>query len=214
MVTTRETDAYRRDAEANGKLLTPKEREALLKPYLPPLPNSKASPRPRKSHSLREFLREQLHVFVFTLIHTIFSLYVRARQIYHAVFNRVLSILYYHHRTPELIKQDVRGMRRLPEHLSVILEFKEGERNGAGLGALLDEAAEISAWCACVGIPVLSVYEKTGKRSFVGYPGEYSKRAVKLINSRSPETMYSKSSSQNLLQITGLLGTSRTFSPN
>ena len=27
----------------------------------------------------------------------------------------------------------------------------------------MDEVAEISAWCACVGIPMLSVYEKTGR---------------------------------------------------
>jgi hypothetical protein len=26
----------------------------------------------------------------------------------------------------------------------------------------MDEVAEIAAWCACVGIPMLSVYEKTG----------------------------------------------------
>ena len=26
----------------------------------------------------------------------------------------------------------------------------------------MDEVAEIAAWCSCVGIPMLSVYEKTG----------------------------------------------------
>lgn len=33
---------------------------------------------------------------------------------------------------------------------------------GRGLEALVDEVAEIAAWCACVGIPTLSVYERTG----------------------------------------------------
>ncbi len=76
--------------------------------------------------------------------------------------DRILAILYYHHRTPELIQKDVKGLSRLPTHLSVILKLEDGGRGGAGLEALVDEVAEISAWCACVGIPMLSIYEKTG----------------------------------------------------
>ena len=82
------------------------------------------------------------------------------------MISRAFSILYYHHRTPELIQKDVRGLSRLPEHLSVILELQTEENGGAGLEVLLDELAEISAWCASVGLPILSVYEKTGMRSY------------------------------------------------
>ena len=76
--------------------------------------------------------------------------------------------MFYHHRAPELIKQDVRGLSRLPEHLSIILELKGEERGTAGLEALMDDLAEISTWCACVGIPMLSVYERTGEDEFSG----------------------------------------------
>ena len=44
----------------------------------------------------------------------------------------------------------------------MILELKGEERGTAGLEALMDELAEISAWCSCVGIPMLSVYERRG----------------------------------------------------
>ena len=44
----------------------------------------------------------------------------------------------------------------------MILDLKGEEKGTAGLEALMDEIAEISAWCTCVGIPMLSVYEKTG----------------------------------------------------
>ena len=47
----------------------------------------------------------------------------------------------------------------------MILELKgeeRGTRGTAGLEVLMDEVAEISAWCSCVGIPMLSVYEQTG----------------------------------------------------
>ena len=95
-------------------------------------------------------------------MHTIFSIYIRIRLAYHAVKDRIFAILYYHHRTPELIQKDVKGLSRLPTHLSVILKLEDGGKGGAGLEALVDEMAEIAAWCACVGIPHLSVYEQSG----------------------------------------------------
>jgi hypothetical protein len=79
------------------------------------------------------------------------------------VKDRIYSVLYYHHRTPELIERDVKGLSRLPEHLSVILTLEDdGRRGGAELERLVNNVADISAWCACAGIPLLSVYEKTG----------------------------------------------------
>ena len=164
MVATKETQAYRQDASAKGTIFTPQQREDLLRPYLPPSPLMSASPQGRKSRSVRIFIRAQLHILVFTIMHTLFSLYIRIRQTYHVLVDRVFAILYYHHRAPELIKQDVRGLSRLPRHLSVILELKGKEQGSAGLERLMDEVAEISAWCACVGIPMLSVYEKTGRQ--------------------------------------------------
>jgi hypothetical protein len=47
--------------------------------------------------------------------------------------------------------------------LSVILKLEDGGKGEVGLEALVDEVAEIAAWCACVGIPLLSIYEQTGK---------------------------------------------------
>ena len=100
-------------------------------------------------------------------MHTLFSVYIRIRQIYHALLDRVFAVLYYHHRAPELIRQDVKNLNRIPEHLSVLLELKGEERDTAGLETLMDEVAEIAAWCSCVGIPMLSVYEKTGMTYFI-----------------------------------------------
>ena len=158
----RETQAFRQDARAKGKLLTAEEREKLLQPYLPNPPSRSTSLQLRKTRTLRAFLEHQLYCLVFTIIHTMFSLYIRIRQAYHAVIDRIFSVLYYHHRTPELIKKDVQGLSRLPKHVSVILELKDERRGGTGVDGLLEEMAEISAWCTCVGISTLSVYEETG----------------------------------------------------
>ena len=165
MIASRETEIYRTDARRKGVFLSPKQREDLLNPYLPAPPTSKFSvPTPGKGimEPMQTFLKQQLHLLVFTIIHTLFSAYIRIRQIYHILLDRVFAILYYHHRAPELIRQDVKSLSRIPEHLSVILELKGEERGTAGVEALMDEVAEISAWCSCVGIPMLSVYERTG----------------------------------------------------
>lgn len=165
MVATQEVNAFRQEVSRPGSL-DPKQREKLLKPYLPPPPIASPNHQHRLSQPLRTFLKSQIHILIYMIIHTVFSLYIRLRQTYHALVDRVFALLYYHHRAPELIKQDVRGLSRIPEHISVILELKGEERGSAGLDGLLDEVAEISAWCACVGIPMLSIFEKTGRLLF------------------------------------------------
>jgi hypothetical protein len=116
----------------------------------------------RSRLGVRKFLRNQLHLFVFTLIHFFFSVYIRFRQAWHGIKYRVRSVIYYHHRTPEIIARDVKDLTRIPKHLSVILKLGENAKNGAELERLVSEVSDIAAWCASAGIPRLSVYEKTG----------------------------------------------------
>jgi len=111
---------------------------------------------------IRNLLKTQFAVLLYTLIQFFFGLYIRARIAYHAVSERILAVLYYHHRTPELIRKDVRHLSKLPQHLSVILTLSPEDANATGLEKLLNDVAEISAWCASAGIPALSIYERTG----------------------------------------------------
>ncbi|KIW87696.1 uncharacterized protein Z519_11670 [Cladophialophora bantiana CBS 173.52] len=171
-----DTKVYRRDVASGGRVLSAAERERLLQPYLPPPPPSESSQvdsqppnnntsqrqKSRRHHRprVRPFLKAKLHFLVFVLIQLIFGIYIRLRQIYHATVYRLLGIRHHHHRTPEYIQKDVKNLDRLPEHLSVILKFKSEE--DGGLEALMDEVAELCAWSAAAGIPLLSVYEKSG----------------------------------------------------
>lgn len=164
-----DTALYRRDVNARGKVLSAQEREKLLQPYLP-APTREVSSKSqsngikakRKAHRkrVRPFIRNKLHVLIYFTIHLFFGIYLRIRQIYHATVDRILAIVYYHHRTPEYIQKDVKDLSRLPGHLSVALTFKSEE--DGGIEALIDEVAELCAWTAAVGIPLLSVYEKSG----------------------------------------------------
>ncbi|KAJ9636096.1 uncharacterized protein PV06_01234 [Exophiala oligosperma] len=166
------TELYRKDVASGGQLLTAAEREKLLRPYLPAVPSPSSrmdngtstttSRHASKGHKrrIRPFLKTKLHALVFFLIQLFFGMYVRLRQIYHATLDRALAIRHYHHRTPEYIQRDVKNLDRLPRHLSVILKYKSEE--DGGLEALVDEVAELSAWSASAGIPLLSIYEKSG----------------------------------------------------
>lgn len=161
MVAARATERYRRTRQ--GQDLSVAERESLIKSFLPTARSDSPGRRQRtRSKPIRSFLKTQLYVLTYEVIQTIFSIYLWFRQTYHALLDLTFSVLYHHHRTPELIERDVKALGRLPEHLSVILALREGVRAGNALDILMDEAAEIVAWCASAGIPILSIYERTG----------------------------------------------------
>jgi len=140
-----------------------KYREELLRPYLPTLDvddaDLKAHNRYQNRHPIRNFFITRFYRLILWFLHLFAGIYFRIRYTYHFLINRSFAILYYHHKTPELIQKDVKQLDRLPQHVSVILELdKEG-----GVETLIDHVAEISCWCACAGIPMLSVYEQTGE---------------------------------------------------
>lgn len=139
-----------------------------------PNPNEIPTVATSKGHSqrqlhlgVRRFLKNQLSVLVFAILHSIFSLYIRLRQAFHIVSYQISSVLYYHHGTPEYIRRDVAGFSRKPKHLSAILSAEENQRPKADLNRMIDEAAELAAWCASAEIPMLSIYDKTGSHDDV-----------------------------------------------
>jgi hypothetical protein len=124
-----------------------------LQPYLP-AEDSRTG--------IRWFLRESFYALLFAFIHLVFSVYIHLRIAYHAVLYRFYSVFHYHHRTPALIKRDVRHFKKLPTHVSVILTVDGSIRRQDRKDKLLNEASDIGAWCVSAGIPQLSIYEKTG----------------------------------------------------
>ena len=159
---------YRQDVAAKGAALGDSGRGNLIKPYLPEPHqrdariNKPAVKSGRRGHRqrIRPFIRQKFHFLVYFLIQLIYGIIIRFYHGWHAISDRVVAIMHYHHRTPEYIQRDVKDLSRLPEHLSVILKYRVEEENA--LESLMDEVAELSAWSAAAGIPVLSVYEKSG----------------------------------------------------
>lgn len=174
MVGPRQSHAFHTGSDVSGRRLSVSEREQMMRPYLPSQPEKQETgsrngnlhqPHPLRLHHrqrVRPALRHIIHSLLFSLIHTVFSIYLRFRQAYHAVVDRVLAVLYYHHRTPELIRKDVKSLTKVPQHLSVILDLPPEGGKKDRLETLINDACEVAAWSACAGIPMLSVYERTG----------------------------------------------------
>ncbi|OTB06615.1 hypothetical protein M426DRAFT_318673 [Hypoxylon sp. CI-4A] len=165
--TSKDIKVYRDDEKAGHKNLGVTEREKLVQNYLPDPPSRSRSRSRKRKHEtshfgVRKFFRSQLYSFMYILVHAIFSVYIRIRVAYHAVSLRVLSILKYHHNTPDYVRRDVSTLRRLPKHVSVILTLEDEGKAGDALEKLVNEASEVAAWCTSAGIPRLSIYERTG----------------------------------------------------
>lgn len=161
---------YRHDVASKGSALGDDGRGKLISPYLPqPHKPRDLDSTPRQSlkssraghkQRIRPFLRQKFYFLVYFLIQLIYGIIIRFYHGWHAVSDRIVAIMHYHHRTPEYIQRDVQDLSRLPEHLSVVLKYRV-EEDGA-LESLMDEVAELSAWSTAAGIPRLSVYEKSG----------------------------------------------------
>lgn len=172
-VTSTQETAFRKGT-LGGKQLTAKDREELLKPFLPSEPTSsdeakaRAARRRRLSKASKTKKHGPVKNFLYFAIHHLialfFSVFFRFRRAFRLVRGKVISLLKYHHRTPEFIAHDVKGLEKLPKHLSVIVEYQEddGSQGNAGLEGLVNDVCEIAAWAASAGIPLLSVYERTG----------------------------------------------------
>lgn len=163
---TRDTQIYREDEKVGHTKLGPEQREELIKNYLPAPPSRRrSSSRVKKQESshfgIRKFIKAQCYALLYLFVHAIFSLYIRTRIAYRAVSSRLVAILKHHYNSPEYIARDVATLKRLPNHLSIILTLENGGK-GDALEKLVNEASEVAAWCAAAGIPKLSVYEKTG----------------------------------------------------
>lgn len=129
-----------------------------------PSRSSTATGAQRRSHlGVRRFALNQIHMLIFTIMHGIFSLYIKLRQFWNVVCYQTSSVLYYHHGTPQYIQRDVMGLEKKPKHLSAVLKMDDHPKAKADLERLIDQTAELATWCACADIPTLSVYEKTGK---------------------------------------------------
>jgi dehydrodolichyl diphosphate syntase complex subunit NUS1 len=169
MVTTGLTSAE--EAAFRRKQLSAQQREELLKPFLPSAPPASTTSKTTSTRRAQKPthkpgpVKSLFYFSTYHLIALLFSIFFRFRRAFRLAYTKLVSLLKYHHRTPEFIAGDVAGLEKLPKHLSVVVELNEDDeqQGNAGLEGLVNDVCEIAAWASSAGIGFLSVYERTGK---------------------------------------------------
>lgn len=96
---------------------------------------------------------------ILILLQTLFSIWSRLYMLFFTINEYISVITKYHHRTPQIIRRDVRRLKKIPHHLAIILEYKKD----GGIELLIHQVAELSCWCISSGIRILTIYEKYGR---------------------------------------------------
>ncbi|SCU92677.1 LAMI_0E11540g1_1 [Lachancea mirantina] len=74
----------------------------------------------------------------------------------------VLNIAYSPSNTPQLIRQDVLKLSKLPKRLAAILEIKSEGDVGGGVSGLINDGSDLVAWSVSAGIKHLTLYDFDG----------------------------------------------------
>ncbi|KAF2675151.1 Undecaprenyl diphosphate synthase [Microthyrium microscopicum] len=177
MLSARQTAAFYDNSSLEGHELSARERESIMKPLLPEPPSNDSkstvmlqerihqraeSKRKERKKPIRTTLRHWLYMAFHTIIHIFFGIHIRIRKSIRAVKHRWSAVFNYHHRTPELIRKDMKNISKMPQHLSVALELNTQDDRQAAMATLVNDVGDLTSWCAASGISFLSVYEKTG----------------------------------------------------
>lgn len=112
----------------------------------------------RKMGKLEYIFYKSLLVILFT-IYGVFRFF---QYRYNRLRLSILTIVNNPANTPQLIKQDVKGLKKLPKQLGAILEDKPSYTVGGGLKGLLEEGSEIVCWSVCADIKHVSLYDYNG----------------------------------------------------
>ncbi|GMM33431.1 ditrans,polycis-polyprenyl diphosphate synthase [Saccharomycopsis crataegensis] len=75
---------------------------------------------------------------------------------------KFLELAYNPSQSPQLIRQDVNKLEKIPKKVSVILSLKSEHEEGGGVEGLLNDAGEVTSWCIGSGIPNLTLFEYNG----------------------------------------------------
>ncbi|CCF60739.1 hypothetical protein KAFR_0L01300 [Kazachstania africana CBS 2517] len=85
-----------------------------------------------------------------------------AQYQYNRVKLRIYDLVYNPSNTPQLIRQDVLKLDKIPKRVAAILDMKPIGDVGGGLTGLLNDSSELICWTVSAGIKHLTLYDFDG----------------------------------------------------
>lgn len=121
----------------------------------------KSSPKD-EAVSVIEEIFFQINKAILLTIFFVLAIYKNFLYLYRRIFLRILTLAYYPSKTPQLIRNDVNKLGKMPKRLSCILDLKDDEDENGGIDGLINDISELAAWSISAGIMNLTIYEYNG----------------------------------------------------
>lgn len=96
------------------------------------------------------------------IMYMIYGFYRYLQYEYNKMKLRLLGIIYNPSNTPQLIRQDVTKLKKIPKRLAAILELKSASYVGGGVKGLMNDGSELVCWTVSAGIKHLILYDYDG----------------------------------------------------
>lgn len=110
--------------------------------------------------------KEWMNYGILVMVFFLMALYKHLEYAYQRAWLRFYTIVYYPNRTPQLIRDDVSRLNKLPRHVACILHLKDEKQREGGPEGLINGAGELAAWAILAGVPALTIYESTGELKY------------------------------------------------
>ncbi|KAL6933220.1 hypothetical protein ACO0R3_002321 [Hanseniaspora guilliermondii] len=112
----------------------------------------------RLNKTIFDFLMKLLLALIFCN----FSVFRYFQYNYNCVKLKFYSLLYNPADSPQLIRNDVASLLKIPKRLAAILEYKPEEEVCGGVLGLMEDASDLVAWSLSAGIKHLTLYDYDG----------------------------------------------------
>ncbi|CCD22447.1 ditrans,polycis-polyprenyl diphosphate synthase NDAI_0A02900 [Naumovozyma dairenensis CBS 421] len=96
------------------------------------------------------------------MLYISYGLFRYGQYQYNRMRLRILNLIYNPANTPQLIRQDVMKLQKIPKRLAAIVEMKPVGDLGGGLKGLLNDSSELVCWTVSAGIKHLVLYDFDG----------------------------------------------------
>ncbi|KAI3404282.2 hypothetical protein KGF56_002921 [Candida oxycetoniae] len=101
------------------------------------------------------------HLILLNLFFVI-AIYKNFLFIYRKSYLKFLSLTYYPNKSPQVIRDDVNKLSKIPKSVSCILDLKDDDDENGGKDGFINQISELAAWTVSAGIGKLIIYEYTG----------------------------------------------------
>ncbi|KAL6453100.1 NUS1 Dehydrodolichyl diphosphate synthase complex subunit NUS1 [Candida maltosa Xu316] len=100
--------------------------------------------------------------FILLSLFFIIAIYKNFQYIYRRLYLKYLALTYYPSKSPQVIRDDVNKLSKIPKTISCILDLKDEDDENGGKDGLISSISELTAWSISAGLKKLIIYEFTG----------------------------------------------------